>query len=244
MDDNPYNPYPHGPHGDRQDQPGPPVHPADAQMRLPMDHAQTYQPLSSPTIPFSSGSGVPAGPGMPVEDVLPILRTAAQGDFLLNLIFIGFLWEVWVCLYPVAALAGILTLIYGMPFLRSVLPPSPVIGPGLFAVVLAFVAAAVVLWSVSRLEHVLAGSGPYRILRHAVRLPLLGLATVIMIQKVQGLPYDPMPAGVMQVLKTPTNPAIVLGVMIASHFILWNWKWGREFWHRRLMSAQLRERDT
>jgi hypothetical protein len=32
--------------------------------------------------------------------------------------------------------------------------------------------------------------------------------------------------------------------MIASHFILWNWKWAREFWHHRLVAAQLRKRGA
>jgi hypothetical protein len=32
--------------------------------------------------------------------------------------------------------------------------------------------------------------------------------------------------------------------MIASHFILWNSKWAREFWHHRLVAAQLRKRGA
>jgi hypothetical protein len=183
-------------------------------------------------------------PSNPVEFAPGAQWVGPGGDWFLNVLFVGVLWEVWVCLYPLAALAGLLTLLYSMPLLRRLLPPSPIIGPGLYAVVLGFVAAAVVLWSVSRLEHVLARFGFYRILRHVVRLPLLGLATVVVIQKLQGLPYDLTLAGITPILKAPANLAIVVGVMIASHFILWNWKWAREFWHRRLASAQLRKRDT
>ena len=237
MDENPYknpfNPYPYGPPGG----PGSPEPPKEPQ---PIS-TPAWQPVAAPAMPQPY---VPSGPGMPRGDALRALGSAARGDFGLNLLFCGLLWEVWVCLYPLSALAGLFTLIYGMPFLRGVLPPSPIVGPGLYAVVLGFVAAAVVLWTASRLEHVLARHLPYRLLRHLVRLPLLGLATVITIQKMHGLPYNPTPAGVMPILKSPTNLGIVLAVMIASHFILWNWKRPREFWHRRLVGARLRGRET
>jgi hypothetical protein len=240
-DDGPFNPYPWGPHGARRDHGGPPCHPADAgrpEGQLPSQPAPDL-PTPAPSIPE-----IPYSARMPADQVFPFLKSSAGGDFGLNVVFVGVLWEVWVCLYPISALAGLLTLLYGMPFLRNVLPPSPLIGPGLYAVVLAFVAAAIVLWNVSRLEHVLARHNLYRILRHLVRLPLLGMGTVILLQKAQGLPYDPTPAGVTQFLKTPANLGIVLGVMVASHFILWNWKGAREWWHRRLAGAQLRKRGT
>ncbi len=218
------------------------AHPADQQRRPEAGwHVpDTSTPLPTPSSPIP----VPVGPGMPAGGALPFSRNLAGGDFLLNLVFVGILWEVWVCLYPLSAVAGLLTLLYGMPFLRGVVPESPIIAPGLYAVGLAFVAAAVVLWNLSRLEHLLARSDLYRILRHLVRLPLLGLATVIALESAEGLPYDPTMPGVKRILSTPTNLVIVVGVMIASHFILWNWKWAREFWHRRLAAAQLRKRGT
>jgi hypothetical protein len=222
------------------------AHPADQQRRpetgwhvpdpSPPFQPTPFQPAPSSTIP------VPVGPGMPARDVLPFIGRSAGGDFLLNLIFVGVLWEVWICLYPLSAIAGLLTLLYGMPFLRGVVPASSIIAPGLYAVGLAFIAAAVVLWNVSRLEHVLARTGLYRVLRHLVRLPLVGLATVVALESAQGLPYDPTMQGVRRVLNTPANLVIVVGVMIASHFILWNWKWARGFWHHRLVAAQLRKR--
>ena len=237
-DENPFNQNPWGPHGARQDRPGPPAHPADSQIPTPIIPPSPYTPVPSPTPTYSGGQG------MPVNQVLPFLRDVASRDFLLNLIFVGFLWEAWVCLYPLSALAGLFTLVYAMPFLRGVLPESPIIGPGLCAVVLAIGAGAVVLWKVSRLEHDLARHKLYRILRHLVRLPLLGIAAVVALERARGLPYNPTPAEVMQILMVPANLATALGVMIVSHFILWNWKRGREFWHRRLVSARLRKRTT
>jgi hypothetical protein len=84
-------------------------------------------------------------------------------------------------------------------------------------------------WNVGRLEEVLARSWVYRVLRHLVRLPLLGMSTAMVLQKAQLRPYDPSLKGIAEVLRTPSNLAIVVGVMIASHFILWYWKWGRKF---------------
>jgi hypothetical protein len=48
--------------------------------------------------------------------------------------------------------------------------------------------------------------------------------------------------GIARVLGVQVNLAIVIGVMIASYFILWHWKWAREFWHHRLSAACLRKR--
>jgi hypothetical protein len=130
-------------------------------------------------------------------------------------------------------------LLYALPFLRSALPPSPVY-PGLYAVALGVLGAAVVLWTVSRLEEFLTRHTLYRIFRHLVRLSLLGLTTVAVIEKVGQLPYNLTLKGIAPLLETPRNLAIVFGVIIASHFILWNWKGARAFWHRRLAGARLR----
>jgi len=203
-------------------------------------NTEPFQPVPNPL----NAAAMPSGPGMPLRDAIPFLGRSAAGDFGLNVVFVGVLWEVWICLYPLAALAGLFTLVYAMPFFRQVLPPSPIIGPGLYAVVLGFVAAAVVLWNVSRLEHVLARNGFYRLARHLVRLPIIGMAVVVAIEESHGMSYNPAWPAVSRILKNPTNAGLVLGAMVASHFILWNWKWARDFWHRRLMGAQLRKRGT
>ena len=220
---------------------GPPMHPADAQR---LDWSENpYRPVSSSSQPQPAGS-VPFGSanGMPLSMVIPFLRDVAAGSFIVNVIFVAMLWRVWVCLYPLSALTGAFTFQVATPLLRRVLPPSTVIAPGLFPVAGGIIAALVALWNVSRLEEVLAHNAFYRLGRHLVRLPLLGMATAMVLQRAERRPYDPTLSGVARVLRTPTNLEIVVGVMIASHFILWNWSWGREFWHRRLASAQLRRR--
>jgi hypothetical protein len=208
-----------------------------------VDVPPPFQPVPSPTpvYPVSTGPFY-SREDMPTGDVptYPVGAGNLGGDFLLNLIFVGFLWELWICLYPLSALAGLFTLVYALPYLRGVLPVSPIIGPGLYAVVLGCGAALVALWSASRLEQVLARHSLYRIIRHVARLPLLGMAAVVAIQKAHGLPYDPTLTGITPILETPANVAIVIGVMIAFHFILWNWKGARDFWHRRLAGARLR----
>lgn len=221
---------------------GPPMHPADAQ-RLDWS-PNPYQPASAPFQPPQPVASVPFGSatGMPSSMVIPFLRDVAAGSFIVNVIFVGMLWRLWICLYPLSALTGALTFLVATPLLRSVLPPSTVIAPGLLPVAGGIIAAVVALWNASRLEEVLAHNAFYRILRHLVRLPLLGMATAMALQKAELRPFDPTLSGIAQVLRTATNLAIVVGVMIASHFILWNWRWGREFWHRRLASANLRRR--
>lgn len=208
----------------------------------PVYNPPPFQPVSSPTpvYPASAGPFFPSPAGN--TRGYPGGAGNLGGDFLLNLIFVGILWQLWICLYPLSALAGLFTLVYAMPYLRGVLPISPIIGPGLYAVVLGCGAALVALWSASRFEQVLARHSLYRIVRHVVRLPLLGMAAVVAIRKAHGLPYDPTLTGITPILKTPANLAIVIGVMIAFHFILWNWKGARDFWHRRLAGARLRSR--
>lgn len=145
----------------------------------------------------------------------------ARGDFLLNLSSSR-------C-YGESTLAGLLTLTNGMPLLRGVLPASPMIGPGLYAVVLGIVAVAVVLWNVSRLEQRLARYNAYLFCGAWVRLPLLGI--------------NPRSFRTMLRLR-PVSLAIVFGTIIVADYLLWNGKWAREFWHGRLESALLRERKA
>lgn len=164
----------------------------------------------------------------------------SRPDFLLNLIFVGILWELWICLYPVAFLAGLFTLAVALPFFRAVVPADPVIGQGIVGISLGILAALIALWMVSRLEHKLAKHKVFRVLRHIVRIPLLGLAAIVAIQESNGLSYNPTPDGIAPILRVPMNLAIVVAVMIAAHFILWNWDRARAFWHRRLEGARLR----
>ncbi len=126
------------------------------------------------------------------------------------------------------------------PLLRSLLPLSPFVGPYLYSVAAATVLGAIVLWTASRFEHRLARSNFYRIPRHILRLGMIGWAVALAIQKSLGLSYDVRPSALLPLLQNHTNLAIVIGAVIASHFILWNWSWPREFWHQRMVGARLR----
>jgi len=227
---NPFNPYPFGPPGG----PGSPEPPKDPQQIS----TPSWLPATTPT---PMPSPVPYGQGVSFGQAVLRLGRSGGGDFFFNLIFVGILWELWVCLYPLSALTGFFTWMYSIPLLRPLLPQMGVTDPGL-CVVAGALAGAVVLWIASRYEHVLARYSAYRIPRHLVRLPLLGFASALAIQKFEGFRYNPTPAGLEPILKVPQNLAVVVGVMIAAHFVLWNWTSAREFWHRRLAGAQLRKR--
>jgi len=207
----------------------------------PPPETDNFPKPNTESAPIYGGYG---GGAMPVGDGIALGGRSLGGDFLLNAILIGFLWEVWICLYPISAFAGLEALLWSMPFLRGVMPTSSFFAPGLYAVAGAFVIAAIVLWNASRFEHVLARHIWYRIPRHIVRLALLGVAATLAIQKYQRMPYNPLPAGLMLALSNPVNLAIVGATVIASHFILWNWTWARNFWHSRLEGARLRKREA
>ena len=227
--------------------PGAPMHPAEEQRLRDNPLAQNerwYVPVPDASIPMRPVASVPFGDphGMPPAMVPSFIKDVLSGSWIINVIFVGLLWQVWVCLYPFSALAAGFTFAVVTPILRGVLPPTTVILPGLLPVIGGVIAGLVAGWNTCRFEEVLEKNALYRVVRHLVRLPVIGMSTAMALQKAEGFPYDPSPGGIAQVLEVQMNLAIVLGVMIASHFILWHWKWGREFWHHRLSAACLRKR--
>jgi len=238
---------PYGPHGPSYD--GPPQTTPNPTVPTPVPNT-TYAPVGLPAAsdpyPGSSSGGYSLGGLAPGEAAQILAATGAKNDFLVNLIVAGILSPVWVCLYPLSAAAGFFTLLYGAGLAIRFIPPSAPLSPNLIASAIALVAALIVLWNVSRLEHVLARFSAYRIPRHVVRLVLLAAATVLAIERFQGIPisYPALQSNFTRVLSNPVNLAIVAGVMVASHFILWNWKWAREAWHQRLVGAGLRARTV
>jgi len=184
------------------------------------------------------------GPGVSLGKAAGMVGHAAAGDFLINAAVVGILSPVWVCLYPLAAFAGAFTFYYAFPFVLRFVPRSLIVGSGLPLVAVGVAVAAVVIWIVSRFEHGLAANSAFRFARHFVRLPLLGLLAILAIERWHGLRYNLSWPLVSRVLSIPQYLAIVVGTMVAAHFALWNWKWGREFWHERLRGAQLRRRGT
>jgi hypothetical protein len=234
---------PFGPFGPSYD--GPPQTTPNPTVPTPVQNS-SYAPVGipAPADPYVGGyaGGSRATPGQATR----IIATSAQGDFLLNLILVGCLWPALVCLYPLSAATGYLTLLFGAGLAIRFVPPNTSINPNLIASAIGFVAALVVLWNVSRFEHVLARSNAYRILRHAVRVALIAGVAVAAIERSQGISisYATPKLNFTHVLSDPEYLGTVVGVILASHFILWNWKWARDFWHRRLMAAQLRKRGT
>ena len=223
------------------------MHPAEAARLRDNPQAQNerwYVPAQDASIPMRPVASVPFGDphGMPPAMVPSFIKDVLSGSWIINVIFVGVLWQVWVCLYPFSALAAGFTFAVVTPILRGVLPPTTVILPGLLPVIGGVIAGLVAGWNACRFEEVLEKSTLYRVVRHLVRLPVIGMSTAMGLQRAEGFTYDPSPGGIAQVLKVQMNLAIVLGVMIASHFVLWHWKWGREFWHRRLSAACLRKR--
>lgn len=198
----------------------------------------------NPSQPFPGPSPSPMiywGPGLSLGQAALAVCRSLGGLFPVNVIALGVLWPVWVCLYPLAAVTGAFTFYYAYPFLLRFVPRSVLAGENLPVLVVGFAAAAVVLWNVSRFEHVLAANQGFRLARHVVRLPLFGLLAILAIERYHGVRYNLSWPLVSRVLSIPQYLAIVIGTMVAAHFILWNWAWAREFWHRRLMIARLRK---
>jgi hypothetical protein len=200
----------------------------------------------APYVPGYTGGGYSGGPGATPAQAAQIIATSVKGDFLLNLALVACVSPVWACLYPLAAGAGSLALLFVAGIAIRCLPRDVPINPNLIASAIAFVVALIVMWNVSRFEHILARFDAYRIPRHLVRLVLLGGLAVVAIQWLRGIPisYAVSAPSFKHVLFEPTNLGIVLGVVLASHFVLWNWKWAQDFWDRRLMAAQLRKRGA
>jgi hypothetical protein len=239
--------YPWGPHGPSYD--GPPQVTPNPTAPTPVDNS-SYTPVGmpAPVAPYVPGytGGYSGGGGATPAQAAQIIATSAKGDFLLNLAFVGCLSPVWACLYPLAAAAGYLALLFVAGIAIRFVPRDAPVNPNLIASAIALVAALIVIWNASRFEHVLARFNAYRIPRHLVRLALLAALAVVAIQRLQGIPisYAVSPPIFKRALFEPTNLGVVLGVVVVSHFMLWNWKWARDFWDRRLTAAQLRKRGA
>jgi hypothetical protein len=218
----------------------PMAHPADRQrmdplFNVPKPAEMTFpQPAAPPTRYY------PNAPGYDMKDAIPALGTMASGDFLLNVVFVGLFWEVFIVLQPLSAAAGALTIFFGWPLLRLT------VGDGLIATVVPYIAAAVVFWIVSRIENTMARSNFYRIPRHLIRLFLISTIVVMSVQRFMGIP---LPTAISNSRVVPTlQDSKLLGIflvtILAAHFFLWNFTSARKFWHRRLVAARLRKPGT
>ena len=162
------------------------------------------------------------------------------GGFLSSLVFVGFFWAVWVCLYPITAIAGYAALVFSTPLLRGWFPPDPKFHILPVAGLLAISTSSVLIAVLNRLELRLAKFAAYRIPRHVVRLVLLSALAITVIQKGLGIPFvgDPW-TNLKRILSVPENMAGMAVILVGMHFLLWKGDKARAFWHRRLAAIWL-----
>jgi hypothetical protein len=167
-------------------------------------------------------------------------------NFLFSLLMLAYLWEVFVCLYPLTACTGFLASFIVAPMVARA-DPSDLN----FAQAVGVIAMVVVAYIMIRVEYRLAQLTGYRLARHPARLVLLGILGIPVLMMIEGA-YVPgsetrfilailsNPARMMRFVANPINAAILIAFVIASHFLLWNWRWAREFWHKRLKAVGMK----
>lgn len=156
------------------------------------------------------------------------------------------LWPLYVALYPIAGLAAGAAMIAAILLLQGVLPPQPGMPFNVFVWLIALAASGAAAVVVTRfVESRLAQNAAFRIARHVLRLALFGGMTLIVIQKATGIPSDTtMGVDFIKASATPINLAIVLGVVVGMHFLLWKGEGFRSFWHRRLEAVGARKEEV
>ena len=181
----------------------------------------------------------------------PSPASGGSGGFLvmivLSLVLVALLWIPMICLYPLTALAGALAGVGSFLVAVRLLPAD---GRDV-AMVIGLAVGVVVVWKVYRVESRLAGHPLFRLIRHAVRLLLLGIWAIPILQLTMGatapttttryvLAVISNPRALLAFLARPQNLAIWIGALVALHFLLWKADTLREWWHHRLKWVGLR----
>jgi hypothetical protein len=168
------------------------------------------------------------------------------GDFFVSLVFAGFLWQFFVCLYPLPALAAGFTTLYSVDLLARLFTADPVLRTNSFlAALIGCGAGIVVLVVASRVEQRLARQAWYRIPRHFVRLALFGLMAILAIERASGIPMfsgvdlSGAAENIARILRTPDYLIAVFVFVVIMHIALWKADRLRAFWHRRLIALGL-----
>ena len=227
--------YPWGPHGPRSEPNSVLSNPTPSYVPPAAESWPSYTPT-----PGSTGGG--GGPvyysGGGTADTGVIGRAFS---FLFSLLLVPFVWQLWLCLYPIASLSGLATVVAGLFFLGKIMPPAPGFAVNPRAVLIAYAAGLVVLVIVSRLDHRLAQHAVYRIPRHAVRLILLAGLAIVFLQEVRGIPgFGRGPIPNLRLLGNSENMIMVLAFLAGMHFLMWHAKTVRQIWHHRLEAIGLR----
>ena len=162
-------------------------------------------------------------------------------SIVLSLIMLPFVWMFWICLYPLTAAAGMVAGFATVPLaMRTMSLKGDERDVAAMAGVIVGFAVFVVM---SRVEYRMARNTGYRVARHVVRLLLFGVLAMpwLAAMMVNG-PSTPYilamlanPSYLLAQMTIPRNLAIVIGVMVGMHFLLWKAERLRNFWHRRLM---------
>jgi hypothetical protein len=236
------NYYPWGPHGER-------VSPFEVKPNPTPSTPQQFDspdfgpPAANPYVVGNPSAGGYAASSMSAGDADGIARL---GNFIISVVVIGFFWQFFVCLYPLPALLGGVTAIYSAGFLVKMFPPDPVfLSSTFFCVLAAYAAGIAVVYVAMRIEQRLARHSAYRIARHIVRLPLLGLMAIFAIERASGIPMlsgvdlSVFGANIARILRTPDYLIAVFVFVAIMHVILWKAERLRAFWHRRLAGAGL-----
>jgi hypothetical protein len=241
------NYYPWGPHGERvspfEVKPNPT--PSTPQQFGSSDFAQPAANPYAAGNPYAANpyAGGYAAPSMTASDAAGIARL---GNFIVSAVVLGFFWQFFVCLYPLPALLGGITAIYSAGFLVKMFPRDPVfLSSTFFCVLAAYAAGIAVVYVAMRIEQRLARYTAYRIARHIVRLPLLGLMAIFAIERASGIPMlssvdlSVFGANIARILRTPDYLIAVFVFVVIMHVILWKADFLRAFWHRRLAAVGL-----
>ena len=190
---------------------------------------------TSPTPEFEQADH--SAPPMPSGEVSAIPAQIVTSALLMLMI-----WEVFPCLYPMTVIAAIMARLLTEPLVNLVEPAET---KGDLGYLMGWLAAAVAVGIMIRLEYRLAQNPGFRLSRHVVRMVLFSMLAIPILMLCMGAPYSKSttlfifsvvtsPPTMLSFLAEPSNLAIWAAFMVGVHFMIWNWKWGRQFWHNRL----------
>ena len=203
----------------------------------PEPYSPPPMPLYNPPpgTPYGGGYGSASGTG-------PYAGYSGNGGGFWLVAFVIFFWAVprtlplLVVLYPFAAAIEI-------GAARGVFLLVGTLDAGLASttqIAIAAVASLVLLWPLSRAEQRLANVRAYRVLRHIVRLVLMGALVYRMTINMPGVvPLPPWMHSLRGAFRSPQQLAVTVGAVVVWHFLLMAGGL-RTAWHRALEVVRLR----
>lgn len=217
-----------------------------------MDKNQPWGP-HGPVVPPHTVTPNPTAPTpvpafeQPAEVAMSTLAGEADGfgkivsNILVSVVMMVILWMPAACLYPLTAGSGVAAAVVTMQILSRVLPADAGDVPLVLGVLVGAIAVAIVI----RIEDRLSRSARYRLVRHGVRMVLLGMWAIPIIQLAMGatapststryiLSVVSSPSAMARFLTSPLNLAAWTLCLVGLHFLIWKGERARRLWHRRL----------